>query len=702
MIKRTMIVLLLGSMIPAGAQTWELVWEDLFDGTSLDSSIWSIEEKEGVWNTGGNQEFQHYRKENVGVGDDGNGNNCLILTAKEEDYNGYSYTSGKVFTKGKLAFRRGKLEAAIKVPNLANGFWPAFWTLGYTPEGWPNNGEIDIMEMGHARAIADNKVNSFVGGHLFWGPYDEGYPNYGRDYTAAEDLSTDYFIHTAVWNERSIKVYFNHAASPYFTMTISGSGLEEFRDYQHYILFNLAVGGSLPGISSKADITAPLPASMYVDWVRLYQEVEKKDINDSTLALFGSLGVYEENATVEQYMNFGFDLLDYGSGLTGRVEASPYEGDQALSYELQSGQEFQFGLNSVIPRNLENYAEGSLQFYMKTDLSSDFEIGIADSSGAVHYEPLSGYVELPGDGSWTLVYISLADFFGTVNKEVVEDLLLIRGVSESNGYFSVDQVIYSESVPSEGFYGIYVDDEDYSPRFEIDQVNQHLYNWDNTVSFNSAYSPYEGENSLSFKSSGAASWYGFGLISDKGVNLKNFEDGYLNISVITESTGDFYIGMDAHDDSGAKIDFKGSSGPYGFQRNGTWQHLSIPMADLVAKGLNLSQVKHVLKTGGGSIGNIAYDRIFLSSLEQEKPVDNTGIRTKTELTLACLAGPDFILLQGLEPGASIRIFNIDGRLMDRFQAFSEEQKVPTASYVPGIYVVRSVLGKSFASLKFVK
>jgi beta-glucanase (GH16 family) len=270
-IKKAILLLSLGAILPTKAQTWEMVWEDQFDGQTLDSSIWSIEEKRGIWNTGQNAEFQHYKRENVQVGDDGNGNNCLILTAKKEDHKGFSYTSGKVYTKGKFAFRRGKLEAAIKVPNLANGLWPAFWTLGYTPLGWSNNGEIDVMEMGHSSAIADDTVNSFVGAHLFWGPYNGGYPNYGTHFTAGEDLSQDYYIHTAIWDETSIKVYFNHASSPYFQMTISGGGLEEFRDYQHYILFNLAVGGSLPGISKEADMTAPLPASLYVYWVRLYQ-----------------------------------------------------------------------------------------------------------------------------------------------------------------------------------------------------------------------------------------------------------------------------------------------------------------------------------------------------------------------------------------------------------------------------------------------
>ncbi len=253
-------------------------------------------------------------------------------------------------------------------------------------------------------------------------------------------------------------------------------------------------------------------------------------------------------------------------------------------------------------------------------------------------------------------------------------------------------MIYSESVPASGFYGIYVDDETFTPKFEIDNVSGHLYNWDNTVKFTSFYPPFEGKNVLSFKSSGAQSWYGFGIYSDQAVNLLNFKDGYLNISMITQSAGDFYIGMDADDGSGANIDFKGSSGPYGFQRDGTWQHLSIPMSDLLAKGLNLSQVKHVFKTGGGSIGDIAFDRIFLSAEEQEAPVGIHQARVEPWVITAFSDGADRILLKGIKPGSSASAYllpTVDGSMV--FRPTSEELVIPISSYQPGIYIVSSVL-----------
>ena len=52
------------------------------------------------------------------------------------------------------------IEARIKMADLEDGLWPAFWTLGnnFSEVGWPACGELDILEMGHTSAIRDNVV----------------------------------------------------------------------------------------------------------------------------------------------------------------------------------------------------------------------------------------------------------------------------------------------------------------------------------------------------------------------------------------------------------------------------------------------------------------------------------------------------------------------------------------------------------------
>ena len=63
-----------------------------------------------------------------------------------------------MLTQGRFAFKYGNIEARVKVPNTANGLWPAFWMMGNNSGAitWPNCGELDIMELGAAAGISSN------------------------------------------------------------------------------------------------------------------------------------------------------------------------------------------------------------------------------------------------------------------------------------------------------------------------------------------------------------------------------------------------------------------------------------------------------------------------------------------------------------------------------------------------------------------
>ncbi len=109
---------------PDANDDYQLIWEDLFTGTSINSDYWFVENE--CDNGYGNNELQCYRTANVSVE---NGN--AVLTAKKEPagHNPVA-TSGKIMTKDKVTFKYGKLEALIKLPHTANGLWPAFWLAG--------------------------------------------------------------------------------------------------------------------------------------------------------------------------------------------------------------------------------------------------------------------------------------------------------------------------------------------------------------------------------------------------------------------------------------------------------------------------------------------------------------------------------------------------------------------------------------------
>jgi len=68
------------------------------------------------------------------------------------------YITGGVYTKDKVAFGSGRLEIHAKL-NGARGAWPAFWLLSQGM-GWPDGGEIDIMERLNSDSIAYQTVHS--------------------------------------------------------------------------------------------------------------------------------------------------------------------------------------------------------------------------------------------------------------------------------------------------------------------------------------------------------------------------------------------------------------------------------------------------------------------------------------------------------------------------------------------------------------
>lgn len=134
-----------------GAGARAVVFEDQFDGpagAAVDGGKWQTETGDNV----SNHERQYYTPGNDNAALDGRGN--LVITARKENPGNYAcwygtceYTSSRLNTSGKFAAAYGHVEARIKIPR-GQGIWPAFWMLGddFGNVGWPDSGEIDIME----------------------------------------------------------------------------------------------------------------------------------------------------------------------------------------------------------------------------------------------------------------------------------------------------------------------------------------------------------------------------------------------------------------------------------------------------------------------------------------------------------------------------------------------------------------------------
>ena len=152
----TTAILLVAALIDCGADSrpdpseqppnvagWRTVWADEFDGSAIpDSTKWMYEVGGHGW---GNNELQFYtesRRENARIE-----GGVLTIEARREEWQGRSYTSARL--NSRQGWQYGRIEARARLPH-GRGTWPAIWTLPvrgtYGNGGWPDNGEIDIME----------------------------------------------------------------------------------------------------------------------------------------------------------------------------------------------------------------------------------------------------------------------------------------------------------------------------------------------------------------------------------------------------------------------------------------------------------------------------------------------------------------------------------------------------------------------------
>ncbi len=666
---------------------YKLVWEDNFDGTTLDSSKWGYVDEIGVWNTGANNELQRYRKENVTVGSDGAGNNSLIITAKKESYDGYQFTSGRVDTRAKFSFKYGKLVARIKVPDLANGLWPAFWTLGVTPDTWPACGEIDILEMGHAQGIASNTQNKYLTGALHW-ESGGNQADYAKAYTAGKNLNEDYHLYTLEWTPMYIKMYLDSIATPYYTMNIPSADGEEFTDYLHYVIFNLAVGGQLPGITNATGITASLPASMYVDWVKFYQKEGEGAVNINDEAIWNNFGVFDETGSYFYKADIGFDAKIVVNSTFGKPSNyAVFEGDTALAYLLGSNDSLSVSVNSLIKRNLILFNEGSICFYLKTNNSQPLTIAVNDFDGGSSFYTLSGF---EADNTYHKVAVPVKGLKGNVNLSKIKSLFALSAKYPGAAEISIDKVFWSTSVPSAGNYlGLYTENPNISEKLEVNNSSIFLYIWDNTLKVLTT-NAYEGKNVMSFASVAGKTWYGTGLYANPAVDLSAYKNGSLHFALKTTDTKEFYIGIEGANRTKKTIIFNEPNDPYGFVRDGQWHQIAIPMSEF--SSVDLTACGNFFIMGGApSITDIAVDDVYLSvdASSIENPAINTSVKNAqsqmNDITVSPNPFHDVVNIKTTRPIDIIDLYTYDGKIAKSLKSNGNDVNINLSELQPGLY-----------------
>lgn len=241
-------------------KTYQLVWSDEFDYKGLpDPKKWSFETGGHGW---GNNELQYYKSGTDNAMVD---NGKLYIFAKDDGFDGKPYTSARINSTGDGHWTYGKFVVRAKLPK-GKGTWPAIWmlptdwTLGN--KGWPDNGEIDIMEhVGYDPNVIHGSTHCLA-----------YYFKINTQKTASKTIPTamtDFHDYAIEWTENKIDFLIDDVK--YFTVNKEeGATWEKWPFFKrfHFIL-NIAIGGDWGG--ARGIDPSIFPATMEIDYVRVYQ-----------------------------------------------------------------------------------------------------------------------------------------------------------------------------------------------------------------------------------------------------------------------------------------------------------------------------------------------------------------------------------------------------------------------------------------------
>jgi len=229
-------------LAPEG-RTWKLVWNDEFDGTKPDETKWDIPEnkrRDGYWS----------RK---AISLDGKGH-LVMSTLRDGD----TFLDGCVRTKGKFEHAFGYYVARIQFQKQP-GHWSAFWLYSASVNKIGDQGrdgtEIDIME----KPWLDDRINYA----LHWDGYGKQHKSEGN-LVKVPGVMEGWHTFSLLWLPDQYVFYVDGNE---MWRTKAGGVCQ----VPLYIKLSDEVGNWAGDIKK-----AKLPDAFFVDYVRVYDLVEKK------------------------------------------------------------------------------------------------------------------------------------------------------------------------------------------------------------------------------------------------------------------------------------------------------------------------------------------------------------------------------------------------------------------------------------------
>ena len=247
--------------IPAG---YTYYWNDEFNRDSLNDRYWNIEIR---WPGFVNNESQSYTDSDANIFLE-NGN-LYIRALKDNpfDPNQPAYTSGRINTKEKVELQYGFWEIRAKLPRGV-GTWPAIWMLNSYIDslGWPNCGEIDIME--HVGYDPNHVFFSMHNANL----YGDIHGTNQQGIYELEGIENDFHTYSVEWDSSFVRAYFD--GNLFFNY--SKPEIHDINSWPYdnpfFLIINLAIGGEWGG--QQGIDNSIFPATFTIDYVRIFKKTD--------------------------------------------------------------------------------------------------------------------------------------------------------------------------------------------------------------------------------------------------------------------------------------------------------------------------------------------------------------------------------------------------------------------------------------------
>ena len=455
----------------------QLLWSEEFNGTSVNTGVWNLQDGNGcqIGLCGyGNAELQYYSPNNATIANVPfeSGTRALAIQARSQTVGSNLFTSARLDTRNKVQVQYGMIEVRMATPNLGTGLWPAAWLLGVSPQTWPRNGEIDMMEMGHKAAVRAEggapSSNHFVGANVI--TWQQAACVSGNESCAAStawqtdnwhvpttSLANRFVTYRFYWTESEMRfsvvdngVEHNLYNAP---LPVNSSALQA----PFYLLLNMAVGGNFTDAANASQVTAPLPGTMYVDYVRVYQLDGKGQVklgNQSAPEVAGKFGIFTDNTAVNAKLVAGTssDIFLWNAASSGAGNTAPYEGSNVIAWNYTApGQWFGGGIQARQVRDLSNYrTNGTVKFRIKIPANVGFRIGVGDTytnQNWVNFPANTTAYGLTRNGGWAQASIPVSTLLGPlVAAQSLYDIFMISSIDgnlpTSSFQFAIDDIVW--------------------------------------------------------------------------------------------------------------------------------------------------------------------------------------------------------------------------------------------------------------------